>query len=237
MTQWFKFYGADYLIDPKIKGLTACERSCLITLLCYASTAEIPGEIKYLKEYQLMVDAGLDPMEEEWDKTKGVLQRLKDLEVIKLDDNGLITVINFRKRQDTALTNYERVKKYRERKRIDNADVTNDNARVEENRKEENRITQSGGKPPTPAEQAREFFNKPEKQLEVLLALQNKYGQKDLLSAELKKFIEYWTELNKSGTKQRWEQQLTFEVKRRLATWLNNIKNFNKPARTNAIKI
>jgi len=54
---------------------------------------------------------------------------------------------------------------------------------------------------------------------------------------ELKKFDNYWTELNKSWTKQRWEQQKTFEVQRRLATWLWNKKtswsnNFQKQITT-----
>jgi hypothetical protein len=41
-------------------------------------------------------------------------------------------------------------------------------------------------------------------------------------------FILYWTEKNKSGTKQRWEMQGTFEIKRRMITWLNNDQKFNK---------
>lgn len=87
-------------------------------------------------------------------------------------------------------------------------------------------IRERGDKSPTPAEQAKNFFNSKEKQIEVLLALQNKYGQKDLMSSEMKKFIDYWTERNKSGTKQRWEMEKTFEVGRRMAKWLNNIKQF-----------
>jgi hypothetical protein len=46
------------------------------------------------------------------------------------------------------------------------------------------------------------------------------------LEYELKKFTNYWTELNKSGTKQRWQLERTFEVERRLGTWFRNIKQF-----------
>lgn len=136
MAQWFKFYGSEYLNDPKVMSLTACERSCWITLLSYASTAEIPGEIKYLNEYKLMVMAGIDPVDNEWETTQGVLNKLQTLNMIKQDSNGMITVINFRKRQDTALTNYERVKKFREKKRNDNERNEDDNTRVEKKRKE-----------------------------------------------------------------------------------------------------
>ena len=46
--------------------------------------------------------------------------------------------------------------------------------------------------------------------------------------SELKNFAGYWTELNKSGKKQRWELQKTFELKRRLGTWFRNANKFNK---------
>jgi len=39
-------------------------------------------------------------------------------------------------------------------------------------------------------------------------------------------FIDYWTELNPSGTKMRKELQPTFEIKRRLGTWQRNEKKF-----------
>lgn len=44
---------------------------------------------------------------------------------------------------------------------------------------------------------------------------------------EMLNFISYWTEPNKSGTKQRWQTEKTFEVGRRLSTWFNRSKDFN----------
>lgn len=35
-------------------------------------------------------------------------------------------------------------------------------------------------------------------------------------------FVLYWTEPNKSGTKEKWEMQKTFDVRRRLLKWLDN---------------
>jgi len=130
--KWFKFYGQDYLSDPKMLSLDACERSCWITLLSYSSIND-NGMITHLDEYQLMIQAGVDPMADEWDMTKGILEKLVKLEMIT-DDNGMITVKNWQKRQETNLTSYERVKKYREKKRNDNEKIT-----LEENRREENR--------------------------------------------------------------------------------------------------
>lgn len=81
----------------------------------------------------------------------------------------------------------------------------------------------------TPAQIARNFFNNSDIQEKLTNQLQNKYNADyNFLKAEIQKFILYWTEPNKSGTKQRWEQQKTFEITRRLTTWFNNSNKFNK---------
>lgn len=51
---------------------------------------------------------------------------------------------------------------------------------------------------------------------------------KEVVELEIKKFTYYWTEPNSTGNKQRWELQKTFEVARRLATWLDNANKFTK---------
>jgi hypothetical protein len=81
---------------------------------------------------------------------------------------------------------------------------------------------------PTPANKAREFFNNPETFNKTIDWLVIKGIPKESAERELAKFISYWTERNKSGAKQRWELQQTFEVGRRLATWFSRIKEFNQ---------
>jgi uncharacterized protein YdaU (DUF1376 family) len=44
----------------------------------------------------------------------------------------------------------------------------------------------------------------------------------------LNKFVSYWTEKNKSGTKMRYELEKTFEITRRLATWASRDYDNNK---------
>lgn len=94
----------------------------------------------------------------------------------------------------------------------------------------------------TPAKNARQFFkgvndlaNKIESEEALatkifLQGLESRYpnATKGLIWAEIRKFERYWTESNKLGTKQRWEQQGTFEVDRRLVTWFGKIKQFEK---------
>jgi len=43
----------------------------------------------------------------------------------------------------------------------------------------------------------------------------------------IRKFFDYWSELNKSQTKMRWELEKTFEIKKRLATWSSRDKTFS----------
>jgi phage replication O-like protein O len=84
----------------------------------------------------------------------------------------------------------------------------------------------------TPSQQMKSFVNSFEQlddnYYQLLEYLKQNGINQHLAETELSKFINYWTELNKSGTKQRWEMEKTFEVKRRLTTWFSRIKTFNK---------
>ena len=44
----------------------------------------------------------------------------------------------------------------------------------------------------------------------------------------IRAFFNYWTERNKSGTKMRFELEKTWETSKRLITWANNEKQFNR---------
>jgi len=46
---------------------------------------------------------------------------------------------------------------------------------------------------------------------------------------DITEFVLYWTEPNKSGKKERWETEKTFDVKRRLLKWLDNKAKWSKP--------
>jgi len=85
----------------------------------------------------------------------------------------------------------------------------------------------------TPKQIAENFFmiyKLPEDQVldevkEIVFNLREKYGKS--VDFEIKKFISYWTEPTPSGKKQRWEIEKTFEVKRRLITWLSRANKFS----------
>lgn len=66
-----------------------------------------------------------------------------------------------------------------------------------------------------------------EEKSKLIELLVSKKMDREFATSEIEKFISYWTELNHSKTKQRWQMEKTFEVNKRLATWFNNIKKFN----------
>lgn len=54
-------------------------------------------------------------------------------------------------------------------------------------------------------------------------------GSIKITGKDIQDFVLYWTEPNKSGTKERWETEKTFDVKRRLLKWLDNKAKWSKP--------
>lgn len=86
-----------------------------------------------------------------------------------------------------------------------------------------------GEREDTPAEISKSFF-KGEKYYDEIRATFLEKVPEQILDQELEKFVLYWTEPNKSGTRVRWEQQPTFDVKRRLFTWLSKVSQFTKTA-------
>ncbi len=119
MKTWFKFYGQEFLADPKMDYLSAPEISIWLTLLCLASMSDEEGTIKYCSEEKIMRKARLN--DEEIMKNRNFLKKFKKLKMIEFNykkGDVIITILNFSKRNN-PLTPYERVKNYRERKKIE----------------------------------------------------------------------------------------------------------------------
>jgi len=236
---WFKFYGAEYLSDPKMDRLTVQERSCWLTLLCMASQSD--GIVKYLSAEGLLTKSGIkfDPYDStEWDRALNVLKTFEQYEMIIVRDTGEIEVKNWKKRQEHNLTAAERMSKMRLKKKSVTRGVTDDVTKVTAyyNRIEENRIDKNREEEPlTPLKEAKLFFSGDDSILKEFCSKLK--VPPEILKNEVTKFVGYWTELNKSGTKQRWEQEPTFEVRRRLARWLSSANNFNNAQKETKIII
>ncbi len=77
-----------------------------------------------------------------------------------------------------------------------------------------------------PTQDTKNFFEGKETYVEYLDFF-SKDKDRGVIENEFKKFILYWTESNGTGTKQRWQQQSVFDVKRRLVTWLGKVSSFS----------
>lgn len=71
-------------------------------------------------------------------------------------------------------------------------------------------------------------LSRKERFYESLVPFVEKYGKE-----MIREFFDYWSEMNKSQTKMRFEQQPTWETSLRLVTWANRDKNFKKNGTTN----
>lgn len=79
----------------------------------------------------------------------------------------------------------------------------------------------------SPRDETREFFESLENNIEeVIISINSDPEHREVLRAELFKFYNYWCEKTPDWKKVRWQTEKTFEVKRRLTTWLMNTKQF-----------
>ena len=151
--KWFKFYGQDWLTDPKIIAMNRIDKLLYLTLLCMASAENKNGLVSRCTDETIIHLAGIeqDPYNDDsdYERAQGFLKRVNDNAMITLDDNGDCVIIAFHKIQGSNLTGYERVKRYREKKatlshnKHDNTndnvhDNKHDNVRIDKNRIEDN---------------------------------------------------------------------------------------------------
>lgn len=90
---------------------------------------------------------------------------------------------------------------------------------------------------PTPSENMRNFLKSVESKDSAYQNLVSQISLRwkmsaEIISREIDKFSDYWSELNKSGSKQRWETEKTFEVQKRLGTWFYNASKYQHPKTT-----
>ena len=140
----------------------------------------------------------------------------------------LITVINWKKYQQEQQRKQQLGNNKATTKQQQSDTNKNDNNDKNEKNEERERDALCA---PSPAQGANDFLNILEKQEEAVLRLLENGIPEIIARQEVKKFVAYWTELNGSGKKQRWQMQNTFEVQKRLATWFGKINSFNKPAK------
>jgi len=140
--KWFKFYGQDFIGDPKMGVLTPPQRLLWVYLLSLASQSDKKdGLLKYITLDHLRMLAGITPEYEDYKLTEKTLEIFEKLELIEYRNDFTLVIKNYKQYQDVALTNAERQAKFREKRRESNEEVTGRNKTVtlEKSREEKNK--------------------------------------------------------------------------------------------------
>ena len=147
------------------------------------------------------------------------LDRLKSTSELTIETTNrfsIVTINRYNDFQSTELSNQQD-------NHPANQQITNKQPQLKNDKnekKERNDSTVVAPSAPTPAQEARKFFDDEQAREEIIAKLIANGTTEEFARAEVRKFCYYWTERNKSGTKQRWETEKAFEVRRRLSTWL-----------------
>ena len=129
--QWIKLY-TEILHDRKFRKMSERQQLVCLKLFLLAGQEDQNGDLPPIE------DISLELYMPNMKQLRGDLDRLVELQILDYDNvRDLWTVINYQKRQESNLTGYERVKRYRENRKVinDNADdngaeVINDNAMI-----------------------------------------------------------------------------------------------------------
>jgi len=117
--KWFKFYGQDFVADPKMGALTTAQRLIWVYLLSMASLSEKKdGVLPFITLDHLRQLAGIGADDENWKLTDGTFELFEEMKLIEWTDEHTLKITNYEKYQETQLTDAERAKKYRDNKKI-----------------------------------------------------------------------------------------------------------------------
>ena len=160
---------------------------------------------------------------------RSALTRLKSTNEITIKVTNrfsIITLNNYEKYQSYENSNQQNNQQTNQQS-TSNQPAINHKQEGKEYKKERNVSVYGSLREPTPAQEARLFFTDDQYRQKAVDHLLKQGLAEQEVRAELRKFVGYWTERTKSGIKQRWETERTFEVRRRLATWFNNYQKFS----------
>ena len=221
--KWFRCY-TDIIDDHKINIMSAEAFKVMMFIFAYCSEQDNDGiitedaeklmwRLRYLDENQQVI----------FNQSIG---ELIDLRVLDVDEGtDCLIVLNWNTRQYKSDSSAERVRKHRAKKK---ASVLGDKANLCSD------VTIDVTSNVTPSEtDTDKKQNKKEKIINSkknFITMVNDYKEKnkktelnDILIGE---FISYWTELNPSGTKMRYQSEKFFDVGRRLSTWNRKAKEY-----------
>ena len=226
-----QFYPADWLRDTALRSCSVGARGLWIDMLCYMHEGTPYGHLaiggRPVDSKILSRMTGASPK-----STKKWLEELKAADVFGITEDGVIFSRRMIKDEHIRATRAESGKlggnpnlvkqnpttKVKQKPTPSSSSSSSSSSSIREGEGERGS--------PTPAQVAQGFFDKGESYEITLKYLEQQNVPRPAAEAELGRFIDYWTEPTKTGHKQRWQTEKTFEVRRRLTTWLSRTKDF-----------
>jgi hypothetical protein len=174
---------------------------------------------------QLSIESGIS--ESQIERILKYLEDQQQIEQQKTNKFRLILIKNYDKYQDVGQQKDNKRTTKGQQKDTNNNDNKDNN---------DNNID-SSQQADTPAKVANSFLNDMDSEYrkKFFNEMINKGLNDEEVRKETLKFISYWTEPTKSGNKQRWEIEKTFEIGRRLATWFSRTRNFQNNKKITSI--
>ena len=199
-------------------------------------------DIFYIRGNKIIVPTGFvgkseETLSKKWKWSRGKTRRfIKELETVqqivqhKSPVLSLIEVKNWKQYQldDTASSTTDGTT---ERQQTVQQTDTNKNDKNEKNEKKESMAKKEkdfvgSTSEPIPTQIAEKFFSDEYYREEFIQKAIAQGMEETSIRSEIKKFCAYWTEKTLTGKKQRWQTEKAFEIRRRLATWLNRANKF-----------
>lgn len=236
----------EFWLDEEVAQLSAHARLLYMGLwgICddnYATLPNMPGWIK----------AQIFPYEEV--DTKKLLKELQEVGkiiIFKVEEKEYWHIKNFFKYQKVDRPSNPKYPKFKAEYQVlaEYSPSTRPEVKLSKDKLREDKLSKEGGEQvATPSQETKLFFNevsllkenKPAPRLENLitnLTTTKNVSYEEVLK-EIIKFSSYWQEKNKSGTKEKWELERTFEVSRRLGTWFQNVNKFKGQKQKQSIPV
>lgn len=219
----FQFYTQDFLGSIDVQTMNAEQVGCYCLLLfnCYNNGGVLPANPDELKILCRGIAPAQKVMKKFYTSGENLRSERVDLELKKISKFSNEQRKKSEKRWVKTKSNYAAASSGDSQK--------HSTASIRESSSSSSLSSSSNLSPSeieTPAQIAQEFFNKGEPYQLTMNYLEEQEVPLAAAEAELSRFIDYWTEPTKNGKKLRWQTEKTFEVRRRLTTWLARTKDF-----------
>lgn len=150
--------------------------------------------------------------------------------IAKLSSTQELTCISTNRFRLITLNNYEKYQTKEEptghltfSQQATNKLLTTNKKNKKEKNEEELRVADSTL---TPSQESESFFTNISDREKIVGSLIVSGNDEQFVRHEVKKFCNYWTEKSPNGKKRRWQTEKTFEVRRRLHSWLQRSTSF-----------